>query len=189
MYAFIDESGIQFQTGHSVFTIAFVVSHQLESIDRSLVLIERQLAVSSLHWSRLSWQVRQKLFTQLADLPFSYQIVIVPNPLATTEAALGIGLAQALAGSQLTSIVIDGTWSTAQISRIKKQLRAHSVTVANLRAGNDKAFPGLRIADALAGLHRHLLDKASPQANTLLALIAHKQKMPPLRMASAPDSL
>ncbi len=60
------------------------------------------------------------------------------------------------------------------VLRLKKVLREYHVSAAKIRMGNDKAFPGLRVADFFAGLIRRVSEKNSAEAEELFELVKNK---------------
>jgi hypothetical protein len=59
---------------------------------------------------------------------------------------------------------------------LKVSLRQSKVTTRKLKTVNDADQPGIQIADLIAGLYRHQLDKPSRESAALQILAAKKQE-------------
>lgn len=176
MNVYIDESGIQFKDGHSVFAIVFVEQQHEQMLAQGVDKLTQQVRATSLHWSKMGKRVKAKVVPALSGLPFKYAIVIVPNPLKNTESALGASMSEILSRMNINALIIDGTWSKRQVSQFKRVLKNGGTKVEKLRGGNDKAYPGLILADIIAGLHRHNLDKPSQETTEQIKIITTKRQ-------------
>ena len=77
----------------------------------------------------------------------------------------------------INNIVIDGKKPKWYSSRIKVNLRKKGISVKNLRTGNDRSFPGLRVADGLAGLMRYYYDNPTVEEISILVKRISKEKL------------
>lgn len=179
MHVFLDESGIHLKTGHSVYALVFIEVKELPLIAAKLEDVARKVNVSSLHWKSMAWPVRKQVFDALRRLPFTYQIAVVNNPLTSAAEAIGRDtLARLLRDydQKITAIYIDGSKPRHYEAGLKKSLRDQGVRTVKLRTVDDRSYVGIQIADLIAGLYRHMLDKPSRESALLQALIANKQK-------------
>ena len=176
MYVFLDESGIHLKSGHSVFVIVQVNDADLAAINRSIHGLEKEIGTIPFHWSKMRWEFRTKAFKMLSKQPFTFQVAVFNNPLRNADQSVHETIGRLLAGEEISRIYIDGVKSRAYASRLKVALRQSRVSTRKLTTVNDESFPGVRIADLLAGVYRHQLDKPSPESASLQALIAKKQQ-------------
>lgn len=177
MYVFLDESGIHLKTGHSVFALVYIEAQNLQVVAEAATQLEAEIAPSTFHWKDMSWKTRAKAFWVIKTLPFQFQIAVVNNPIKDTNTLAEQALGRLLATSdrEINAIYIDGRKSHAYEGRLKKALREARVKAQKLRTVNDHAYAGIQIADSIAGLYRHQLDKPSPESARLQRSIAAKQ--------------
>lgn len=176
MIAFLDESGIHLKTGHSVFTVVHVLETDLDDINSAVQDIEQSLGPVPFHWSKLRWENRAKAFKVLRKLPFEFEIAIFNNPLSNADKAMHETLGRILSGAAISRIYIDGVKSKAYAAKLRVSLRQAGISTKKITTVKDESFPGIRIADLIAGAYRHQLDKPSPESAKLQALISGKQK-------------
>lgn len=176
MIVFLDESGIHLKTGHSVFAVVQILESDLDGINTAIQVLEQSLGPVPFHWSKLRWENRTKAFKVLRQLPFEFEIAIFNNPLSNADQAMHETLGRLLSGTAISRIYIDGVKSKAYASKLKVSLRQAGISTKKLSTVNDESFPGIRIADLIAGAYRHQLDKPSPESFKLQALISSKRK-------------
>jgi hypothetical protein len=178
MYVFLDESGIHLKTGHSVFALVYIQPRDLPTIERAMNKLQANINTSSFHWKAMAWPVRNKAFTGIARLPFHFQIAVINNPAGNIDDVTAAVLGQLLVSKDqdIAAICIDGRKSHAYEARLKKSLRDSGIKSIKLKTVDDRAFPGVQLADLIAGVYRHQIDKPSPRSAALQALITKKQQ-------------
>ena len=177
MHVFLDESGIHLKTGHSVYALVYVESGDLPLIDAAARQLEDKIQPSTFHWRDMSWSTRATAFNTIKTLPFEFRIAVINNPAATTMTITAQTLGSLLAAQdrEVSAIYIDGRKPHIYETRLKKTLRDAGITTRKLKTVNDGAYPGIQLADSIAGLYRHQLDKPSRESARLQAMIASKQ--------------
>ncbi|MDP3996876.1 MAG: DUF3800 domain-containing protein [bacterium] len=173
MIVFIDESGIHKPIDHSVFALVYIAVKDKEKFEQAVVEIEEKLNIDDFHWSEHSWTVREKFFTAIAKLPFTAKIAIFRNPVKTSEAREW-SLVHLMVEKDVDQIHIDGKQPRWIEHQLKKVLRDKGTSVRNLRTDRHSSSPGIRIADAIAGLSRAHYDKRSKNAERLWKIIRKK---------------
>lgn len=169
MYIFIDESGIHTNSGSSAVALVYVMVEDIEKLDKVICDLERHLRISSFHWTKHSWKIRYKFFQGVMEQAFTVKAVILQNPFSQENFETAIG--QLLTEEKIKSIIIDGKKSVKYELRLRKVLRQYHISAEKIRMGNDKSFPGLRIADAFAGLVRcYVNDRNNQKAKELYGL-------------------
>ena len=71
--------------------------------------------------------------------------------------------------------MLDGQKPKRYLRRLKKILRGRGISVKKIRAGNDRSFPCLRLADAYAGLVRAYWDDKENKKAKEIWKIANKK--------------
>ncbi len=177
MNVFLDESGIHLKTGHSVFALIYISPSNTYPIYQAMSAIEASVGPSSLHWSGMAWPVRAKVFMRIKHLPFNYQIAAINNPIRYDQSIVRQVLGKLLADKddEIGSIFIDGRKSNQYEAQLKKSLRDFKISTRKLRTVNDRAYAGVQLADLVAGVYRHQLDKPSAESARLQRMIASKQ--------------
>jgi hypothetical protein len=101
-------------------------------------------------------------------LDFVAKAIFVPNPFSGVifESAIR----ELLYESRIKILFIDGKKSIRYVLRLKKILRDNHISAEKIRMGDDKSFPGLRVADAFAGLVRAAAEPGNSRAKQLLEL-------------------
>ena len=173
MIVFIDESGIHKSIDHSVFALVYISTEDREVLERAVIEIEKKLNITDFHWSDHSWKVREKFIRELAKLPFTAKIAIFKNPINTAQ-ALEWSLIHLLVDKDIDQIHIDGKKPRWVEHKFKKVLRDKGITVRHLRTDRHTSSPGIRVADAIAGLSRSYYDKKSKNAEKLWKIISKK---------------
>ncbi len=173
MIIFVDESGIHKSIDHSVFALVYVSTEDREVFEQAVVAIERELNIKDFHWSDHSWNVREKFIRKLAKLPFTAKIAIFNNPINTAE-ALEWSLLHLLTDKEADQIHIDGKKPRWVEHKFKKVLRDKGITVRHLRTDRHASSPGIRVADAIAGLSRAYYDRKTKNTERLWRIIRKK---------------
>lgn len=157
MFVFIDESGTNKGSGHSVFALVYIAVKNYDAFDAAVSEIEENLGIVGFHWAKNAPPVREKFLEGLADLDFQAKVAIVRNPSFPDDEMERL-LPHMLIERNIRSIILDGKKSKRYQRRLKKILRDQGVTTKKLRMGNDRNFSGIRVADAIAGLTRAYYD-------------------------------
>ncbi|MEK7499813.1 MAG: DUF3800 domain-containing protein [Patescibacteria group bacterium] len=173
MIIFIDESGIHRPIDHSVFAVVYISTKDREFLENAVIEIERKLRIEDFHWSEHSWTVREKFFVELSKLPFTAKIAIFRNPIKPAV-ALEWSLVHLMVEKDIDQIHIDGKQPRWVEHRFKKVLRDKGTSVRSLRTDRHSSSPGIRIADAIAGLSRAYYDKRSKNAERLWKIVRKK---------------
>lgn len=174
---FIDESGIQQKDGHSIVVLVYVSVEDLESLEKQIKEIEKQLHIRKFHWSdfgsRRGWKIREEFLRRVSGLEFTFRVAVFQNPVYFPE-AFEHCLEHLITERKIKKIVIDGKKPKWYERRIKKFLRDRRVSVKKLRTAKDETSPGLRLSDALAGLIRAYYDKPTETVEKLYKLLQNK---------------
>ncbi|MBW4061628.1 hypothetical protein HJC99_03620 [Candidatus Saccharibacteria bacterium] len=110
MNVYLDESGIDLKSGHSVFAIVYIETEENLAVNEAMQRLNSTLKLSSFHWKDMAWSVRAKVSEVLKSLPFTFQIVYENNPLGNVDAVMSVALRRVLVGQAriITNIYIDG---------------------------------------------------------------------------------
>jgi len=158
MLVFIDESGTNKQAGNSAIALIYIAMNDYASFSRAIERIEEQLKISTFHWAKNAPPVRAKFFEELAKLDFEAKVAVIRNP-SFPDKDLERLLPHMLIEKNIHSITIDGEKPTLYRRRLKKLLRDKGITTKKLKMANDESSPGVRVADAIAGLTRAYYDR------------------------------
>ncbi len=158
MYVFIDESGTNKGSGHSVFALVYVRIKNYQIFERAIIDLERELKISFFHWAKNAPPVREKFLRLLSKSDFESKIAIIRNP-SLPDQELERLLPHMLIEKNIHSIVIDGEKPSWYRKKLKKILRDRGVTTKKLQMKNDEQSAGIRAADAIAGLARAYYDR------------------------------
>ncbi len=157
MLVFIDESGIHKESGHSVFALVYIAIKNYPEFEKSIILIEKELRISSFHWSSVPWAVRERFLEKLLALPFEAKVGIVKNPIHPEEELERI-LSHMLIEPKIRTLYIDGKKPKVYARRMKKVLRDKGISTKKLQTVRDEQYAGVRVADVLAGLTQSYFD-------------------------------
>jgi hypothetical protein len=178
MLIFIDESGIHKKIDHSTVVLVYLEMAEIQNIEQKIVALEEKLNIASFHWadfgSKQGWKIREQFIERISKLDFMFKVAILKNPVYLPE-AFGAILAKLMTEQNITKVTIDGKQPKWFERRIKWNLRSRGVSVKKLRMVNDISSPGLRLADALAGLIRSYYDNPSTLNKKLYKLIENKK--------------
>lgn len=173
MLIFIDESGVHKQDGKSSVALVYVMVDDAEKLEQSILETEKALNITSFHWPKHIWKIRQKFIQALQKENFTVKAVIIQNPFS--EKKFEEAIKELLIEKKVNKIIIDGKKPRWYLLRLKKILREKGISVKKIRAGNDKSFPCLRLADGYAGLIRaHWDDEANEKATELYKIASKK---------------
>ncbi|OGY92549.1 MAG: hypothetical protein A3H70_00625 [Candidatus Komeilibacteria bacterium RIFCSPLOWO2_02_FULL_48_11] len=173
MIIFIDESGIHKHIDHSSFALVYVTVQNKETLENSVEKIERNHGVKEFHWVDLPWKLRADFIKEAARLPFAAKVAIFKNPISRPE-ALEWALRHTLVEKNFRAIYIDGQEPKWIERRLKKILRDRGLTIKKLKTVRSGSSPGIRLADALAGLSRAYFDNPDGKAKPLWEIMRKK---------------
>ncbi len=178
MNIYIDESGIHKQEGHSTTTVVYLEIEQQEKFQRDIELILKNLKLAHFHWSDQGWKVRMKFLKKAINLDFIFKVAIFQNPV-NPEKMMEIVFLHLITEKNIRSIFIDGKKTRLYERRLKKILRDKGLSVKKLRSiRNEVAYPGIQLADALAGLARYYFDNPrAVDANKLMKRLKKERKL------------
>jgi len=149
---FIDESGVHKQEGKSSVVLVYVLVDNVENLEKAIIKTENGLKITSFHWAKHIWKIRQRFIQTLQKEDFTVKAAIVQNPF--NENRFEDAVKALLTERKINKIVLDGQKPKWYLRRLKKILRERGISVKKIKAGNDRSFPCLRLADAYAGLVR-----------------------------------
>jgi hypothetical protein len=152
MLIFIDESGIHKQDGQSTTALVYIKVENAGKVNEAILRAEKRLGIEHFHWNKQMWKIRQAFLEEILAEEFEVKLFIFQNPF--TEEKMEIALRHLIVEDFIRTVVLDGQKPRRFVLRLKQILRQQKVRVKNIRMGNDKAFPGLRLADLFAGLVR-----------------------------------
>lgn len=178
MLIFIDESGIQKGSGHSVVSFVYLCLSNAKEVEDAILSIEEKIGIRHFHWSDFGsdkgWKIRETFLIAASKLNFTFKISLVKNPINYSRAFENI-FKHLIVESRVNKIVIDGKKPRWYGHKLKKVLRDKNISVKKIRTMNDESSPGLRLADALAGLFRSHADNPTEKTNGLIALFENKK--------------
>jgi len=166
MTIFVDESGIHKQIDHSAFALVYVAVDGREEVERKIIEIEKYCRVQTFHWSDSPWKIREQFLREVIKLPFAVKIAVFQNPIRVSEALEHL-LQHLLVERRFDALILDGKKPRWIERRIKKVLRDKGISVKNLRTVRRDSSPGVRLADAFAGLTRAYYDNPDGKAAIL----------------------
>ena len=173
MVIYVDESGIHKTEGHSCFALVYVMTEQKELLEKAIVEIEQRLRISLFHWTDLPWKLRASFIQEIAVLPFSVKVALFQNPI-NQATALEWALRHVLIEKQFQSLYVDGKKPKWVERQLKKVLRDSGISVKKLKTVRQGASPGIRLADAIAGLCRTYYDAPEGRAGALWSVVCKK---------------
>lgn len=163
MNIFIDESGIHKQVGYSTTAVVYIEVVSLEEFEKQVKDILQDLRIAVFHWSDERWLIRNKFFKQAVKLNFKVKVAIFKNPVHSDE-MIELVFQHLIVEKDISSIFIDGKKPKWYERKLKKILRDKGISLKKLKSiRNEIAYPGIQLADALAGLIRYHFD--NPQAD------------------------
>lgn len=173
MTIFVDESGIHKDIDHSAFSLVYLATEGREEVEKTIVEIEQHCRVQTFHWTESPWKIREQFLHEAIQLPFTVKIAIFQNPIRPAE-ALEHSLQHLLIEKRFDALIIDGKKPRWIERRIKKVLRDKGISVKNLRTVRRDSSPGVRLADAFAGLSRAYYDNPEGKAKILWSFAKKK---------------
>ena len=157
MIIYIDESGTHKQEGHSTTAVVYIEVNYSDDFNKKLKLIEKNLRITSFHWSEERWDVRKKFLTEILNLDFTGKVAIFKNPVKP-EKMMEIVFQHLITEGHIRNIFLDGKKPKWYELSLKKALRDKGISVKKLKTVNDISQPGVQVADCLAGLVRRYYD-------------------------------
>ena len=173
MVIFIDESGIHKSVDHSSFAMAYIEFENVEVIEKAIIAIEQKHNISHFKWTDLPWKLRAAFLTDVAKLSFQAKVAVFRNPVHPDE-ALEWSAQYLLIEKDFKAIYVDGKKPRWVELRLKKVLRDKGISVKKLKTLRDESSPGIRLADALAGVTRAYYDNLKGKAAPLWKKVRHK---------------
>ena len=172
-YIFIDESGVHKKDDKSSVALVYVMTRDVESIERAILKAEKALRITNFHWPRHIWKIRFNFIQALIKEDFMVKAAIIQNPF--NQNSFEKAIESLLIEKRIRKIIIDGKKPKWHSLRLKKVLRNRGISVKKIRTGNDKSFPCLRLADAFAGLIRAYWDDKNNKNAKELYKLANKK--------------
>ncbi len=149
MVIFIDESGTHKQTGYANVAIVYIEIKNLEKTEKQLVKILKKLNLEVFHWADQGWKVREKFFSKLAEINFTFKIAIFENP-AATDLMIEVVFQHLITEKEIVNIFIDGKKPRWYENKLKKVLRDKAISINNLsKVRNERFHVGIQLGDAL----------------------------------------
>ncbi len=178
MIVFIDESGIHKQDGHSTTAVVYLEIVNREKFEKELLIIEKDLRITSFHWSDERWFMREKFITRASELSFKVKVAVFKNPVKP-EKMIEAVFKQLLTESNIHQVLIDGKKPRWYEQKLKKVLRDRGVATKKLKTvRSETSEPGIQLADAVAGLVRSTYDDPGGEiAQKLLRLLKKKDRI------------
>ncbi|MDA2922962.1 DUF3800 domain-containing protein [Patescibacteria group bacterium AH-259-L07] len=158
MLIFIDESGIHKDVEHSTFVLAYIKTENYQVLEKQIIKIEKRLKIDYFHWAKTVWKVKEKFMDEALKLDFTTKIAVVKNPVNPVRELERV-LVHMIVEKNIRNIYIDGKKPKWYERRIKKILRDKGISVKKLRTVKSTQYPGIRLADMIAGLTRSYFDK------------------------------
>jgi hypothetical protein len=157
MLIFIDESGTHKNSGISIISFVYLLLKNDNSVERQIIAIEKRCGIKYFHWSNFGskrgWSKRTKFLKEVSELDFSFKLSIADNPIKFKQ-FFENSFQHLIIENKIRKIVIDGRKPKWYGQRLKKTLRDKNISVKKIRMADDESSPGLRLADAVAGLYR-----------------------------------
>lgn len=174
---YIDESNILSKTGNSVYTAVYVKFLNKDCLGDKILVIERNLKISYIHWSDMSWKIRLKVAEHIKNMDFICKIIIYKNPIIQ-ENILEDFLPNVIeVEDNLFKIVIDGNKGKDYELKLKRVLKEKVLKSHKVIFMNDKNEPLVRLADFMAGLFRSYIDNKNKENEYIYKLLKHKIKI------------
>lgn len=158
MVIFIDESGIHKQTDHSTFVLVYVESSNYQKLELDILALEKKLGIPEFHWAHTIWKVKKEFMEEALRFDFQAKIAVVDNPVDPAQELERV-LLHMIIERDIQYIFIDGKKPKWYERRIKKILRDKGLSVRKLKTVNSSQYPGIRLADLVAGLARSYFDE------------------------------
>ncbi len=167
----IDESGTHKSDGFTIIVLVCVAdSNALHELNSRIEHLEQAIGTTSFHWATKGWPFRHDFVQGLGKLPFTVRLAQIANPVKL-DRALEEVLPYLISERHIERLFIDGKKHREYTRAFKKVLRDKGITVKKLRTVDDKAYPTIRVADAVAGAVRYYLDTPNKKATELYRVI------------------
>jgi hypothetical protein len=177
MYVFIDESGTNKPNGQCVFVAILIESEKLDSVSKIVEAAEASVNAETFHWRGKSSLLRAEFVRRISLANFLVCFVCFGNPLTDYGAALESLVITSCVNLNIRKIIIDGRKGKTYEKHLKKALRDKGISTRKLKTAADEAYPGLRVADALAGLIRTHANKPTSQTNDLMKALRKRGRI------------
>lgn len=172
MLIFIDESGIHKTKYHSCVALVYIEIKNLEEIEKCILELERKLK-RPFHWAHTLSGVKKDFFKGISKLDFSIKAAIIQNPIHIHKDIEDI-LRHLIVEKNIKQIFIDGKQPKWYEHKLKKILRDKGISIRKLKTVDDKAFAGIRLADAVAGAIRSYHDNPEGKSKIFYDMIKNK---------------
>jgi hypothetical protein len=147
-------------------------------VENKVAMIEESLGINHFHWanfgSKAGWRVREKFISAISQLSFTFKLMLFTNPIHFAS-AFEVSLEHLIIEKKIDNIIIDGKKSRRYALQLKKVLRDKGISVKKIRTANDISSPGLRLADAVAGLYRSHTDRPTETTLRLYRMLENKK--------------
>lgn len=153
--------------------MAYVEFENVEMVEKEIIEIEKKHKISHFKWTDLPWKLREAFIIGAAALPFKAKVAVFRNPVYPDQ-ALEWSAQHLLVEKTFKAIYVDGKKPRWVELRLKKVLRDKGISVKKLKTLRDESSPGIRLADALAGVTRAYYDNPDSKAGPLWQGIRHK---------------
>ena len=158
MYIFIDESGTNKEAYHSVFALAYITVQDYQHIAEKIQSLERELGIDEFHWSSTIWSVKERFMRDIFKENFSAKLAILSNPIHP-ERELLASLRHMIIERDISAIFLDGKKPKWYERKLKAVLNEKGIAIGKLKTVNSAQYPGIRLADLVAGLARSYADR------------------------------
>jgi len=157
MFVFIDESGIHKAVEHSTFVLVYIEIKDHDEVISKFEELEKHFNIDHFHWSEVVWKIKEQFIGKVLKLDFKAKIAVIKNPINSSE-ELEKALVHLLVERDVTRVFIDGKKPKWYERKIKKVLRDKGMSIRKLHTVNSRQYPGVRLADLVAGLSRAHFD-------------------------------
>jgi len=164
MIIYIDESGTHLGAKHSTLALVYIKVDNAETFDKKIIETESELKITNFHWKDEKWETREKFVNFLLKQNFNFKVAVSHEPHKFVKRFPDI-LSHLLIDDEIKKIVIDGEKPRWYTMGLKTTLRQRKISVEKVVAARkESSYPGLRVADCLAGLVRYGYDNPDSPA-------------------------
>ncbi len=153
-YIYIDESGVGKKDGKTSIALVYLRVEDVAKLDGAVLNVEQQMEIEYFHWAHAGWNVRKQFIEAVSRESFSVKIALFNNPVLESS-EYEKAFVSLINENDIGMIIIDGRKSRKYERRIKKLFTLKMISMRKLRTVNDRGYPALRVADAIAGLVRY----------------------------------
>ncbi|MBI2008288.1 DUF3800 domain-containing protein [Candidatus Amesbacteria bacterium] len=177
MIVYIDESGTHLGAKNATLSVVYLEVKKHADFENKVLLIEKKLGISHFHWNKQDWRNREKFMDELMNLNFTFGVAIYGHPEKFASKFPDM-LAHLVTQTEIAKMVIDGYKPKWYLNALKKMLRDRGTSVKKLvSARKDESYPGLRVADCLAGLIRYHYDHSKSNAERWVKKLKKEKKL------------